>query len=141
MDAQTSILLAVKGLAAISEAALDVALGVINGNEGVVDVALAVDVVKQHVQDLHDLIGDHGNVIDNHDEDQRMSDDDDGGENTYEDLDDQGSDEMPRSGHRRGYHSKGGPSCTIDDDDDEDDEDAREFGTPKKTLRVPDQEL
>ena len=42
MDAQTSILLAVKGLAAISEAALDVALGVINGNEGVVDVALAV---------------------------------------------------------------------------------------------------
>ena len=48
---------------------------------------------------------------------------------------------MPRSGHRRGYHSKGGPSCTIDDDDDEDDEDAREFGTPKKTLRVPDKEL
>ena len=52
------------------------ALGVINVNEGIVDVALAVDVVKQHVQDLHDLIGDHGNVIDNHDEDQRMSDDD-----------------------------------------------------------------
>ena len=44
-----------------SPAALDVALGVINGNEGIVDVALAVDVVKKHVQDdLHsDLIGDH----------------------------------------------------------------------------------
>ena len=117
MDAQTSILLAVKGLAAISEAALDVALGVINGNEGIVDVALAVDVVKKHIQDLHDLIGDHGNVIENHDEDQRMSDDDDGGDNTYDDLDDQGSDEMPRSGHRRGYHSKRRP-CTIDDEDD-----------------------
>ena len=115
------------------------ALGVINGNEGVVDVALAVDVVKKHVQDLHDLIGDHGNVIENHDEVEMMSDDDDGGDNNYldnvEDLDDQGSDEMPRSGHRRGYHSKRGP-CTIDDEDDEDDQDAHECGTPKKTLRV-----
>ena len=51
------------------------ALGVINGNEGVVDVALAVDVVRQHVQDLHDLIGDHGNVIENHDEVEMMGDD------------------------------------------------------------------
>ena len=50
MDAQTSILLAVKGLAAISEAALNMALGVINCNEEIVDVALAVDVVKKHVQ-------------------------------------------------------------------------------------------
>ena len=48
--------------------------------------------------------------------------DDGGGDNNYldnvEDLDDQGSDEMPRSGHRRGYHSKRGP-CTIDDEEDD----------------------
>ena len=50
MDAQTSILLAVKGLTTISEAALNMALGVINCNEEIVDVALAVDVVKKHVQ-------------------------------------------------------------------------------------------
>ena len=45
-----------------------------------------------------------------------MTIDDGGGDNNYldnvEDLDDQGSDEMPRSGHRRGYHSKRRP-CTI----------------------------
>ena len=65
----------------------------------------------------------HGNdVIENHDEVEMMSDDDDGGDNNYldnvEHLDDQGSDEMPRSGHRRGYHSKRGP-CTIDDHEDD----------------------
>ena len=74
------------------------------------------------------LIGDHGNLCDRepiHDEVEMMGDDridDGGGDNNYldnvEDLDDQGSDEMPRSGHRRGYHSKRGP-CTIDDEEDD----------------------
>ena len=76
-----------------------------------------------------------------------MTIDDGGGDNNYldnvEDLDDQGSDEMPRSGHRRGYHSKR-RTCTIDDEDDIDliDEDRLGcprmcmHGTPKETLRV-----
>jgi len=140
MDAETSVKLAVKSLTAISEAAAEMAFGVIQCNEEVVNVASAVDVVKKHFQDMHDLIGGHDNAMtENHDDEvQMMGDDDGGGDNNCLDnvkgFDNEASDEMPKNGHRHGYRSSKRGPCT--DNEDDEDQDAHECGTPKKTLRL-----